>query len=93
MRKLAWSPSFKRAFSHYVKRHPEDRERIIRILGQLQEEPFADALDTHKLKGALVGLWSCSASYNCRIVFKFKKLDDEEDVILLIDMGTHGEVY
>jgi mRNA interferase YafQ len=93
VRKLAWSPSFKRAFSHYVKRHPEDRERIIRILNQLQEEPFADALDTHKLKGALARLWSCSASYNCRIVFKFKKLDDEEDVILLIDIGTHGEVY
>jgi len=93
LKKLAWSPAFKRAFARYVNRHPQDRDRVTLVLRQLTEDPFMETLDTHKLKGALSGLWSCSAAYDCRIVFKFKKDPDGEEVILLVDIGTHTEVY
>ncbi len=51
-------------------------------------------LATHKLSGALAGVWACSCGYDCRIVFALEK-DSEtgEEVIVLLDTGTHEEVY
>ncbi len=46
-------------------------------------------LRTHKLTGKLEGLWAFSIDNDCRIVFKFL----EKDEILLIDLGSHDEVY
>lgn len=60
----------------------------------LQKDPFQPQLKTHKLKGILEGCWACSVEYNLRIVFDFVKnhvTDDTE--ILLINIGTHEEVY
>jgi len=42
-----------------------------------------------KLSGELDELWSFSVEYDCRIVFKFL----EENRVILIDVGTHDEVY
>ena len=42
-----------------------------------------------KLTGKLSGLWAFSIDYDCRVIFKF--LNDHE--VLLIDIGTHDEVY
>ncbi|WP_347179011.1 type II toxin-antitoxin system RelE/ParE family toxin [Roseofilum casamattae] len=51
-------------------------------------------LKTHKLTGNLNGLWSCSVAYNCRIIFSFSDEEDsDEDVIFIIDIGSHDEVY
>lgn len=51
-------------------------------------------LRTHKLKGELAGAWSCTVDYDCRLVFKFvQNQDTGEEEILLIDIGTHDEVY
>jgi mRNA interferase YafQ len=60
------------------------------VIGQLEREPFAPALGTHKLKGELRGYWSCSAGYDLRIVFEWLQ---DKDLILLVDIGTHDEVY
>ncbi len=46
-------------------------------------------LRTHKLTGKLEGLWAFSIDYDCRVVFKFLNKDE----ILLIDLGSHDEVY
>lgn len=94
MRTLSWAPSFRRAFRRYVQRHPQLRNRIYQTLRLLADDPFAPRLDAHKLKGTLSGLWACSAAYDCRIVFEFVQTSDEgEDVLLLVDIGTHDEVY
>ncbi len=50
---------------------------------------FNPRLRTHKLTGKLEGLWAFSIDNDCRIVFKFL----EKDEILLIDLGSHDEVY
>ena len=92
MRTLSWAPSFRRAFRQYARRHPELRDKIRQTIEQLVTDPFVPSLDTHKLKGELRGLWACSVAYDCRIVFDFVD-SPEESVILLIDMGTHDEVY
>ncbi len=84
------------AFVRAVKRlGKQDRAALAAIrstLEILQENPFDPRLGSHKLKGHLAGLWSCSAGYDLRIVFEISKHNDEE-IILLVSVGTHDEVY
>ena len=94
MRVLSWSPGFKRAYRKYIDKRPKAREGIEQTLRKLVDDPFSPSLDTHKLKGVLSGLWACSAAYDCRIVFEFIHSEDRgQDVILLVDIGGHDEVY
>ncbi|WP_274381954.1 hypothetical protein [Myxacorys almedinensis] len=38
--------------------------------------------------------WACSVEYDCRIVFDFvENPETGETEILLIDIGSHDEVY
>ena len=57
-------------------------------------DPFQPTLKTHKLKGRLDGLWACTVEYDCRIIFLFAP-DPQggEDAIVLVDLGSHDEVY
>jgi mRNA-degrading endonuclease YafQ of YafQ-DinJ toxin-antitoxin module len=46
------------------------------------------------LKGELAGTWSCSVSYDLRIVFDFVKNPTTGEIeIHLLAVGTHDEVY
>jgi len=93
MRELVLTPKFKRAYRKFVKRNSNLQERIGETLIQMQLDVFAADLGTHKLDG-LVGLRSCSCSYDCRIVFSIEKHEEtEQEVIVLLDIGTHHEVY
>ena len=40
-----------------------------------------------------VCMGSASCGYDCRIVFSIKKHQDQTEYILLIDIGTHDDVY
>ncbi len=94
MRTLIFDESFRRALKKRAKNHPELRAKVTQVLSLLEIEPFSPFLKTHKLQGELRGLWACSVEYNCRIVFQFEKLAGEtEEAIVLIDIGSHDEVY
>jgi len=70
------------------------RDRLFQVLDKLAEDPYHSTLKTHKLSGQLEGLWACWVEYDCRIVFAFESDPNTgEDVIVLIDLGTHDEVY
>ncbi|MGC9333494.1 MAG: type II toxin-antitoxin system YafQ family toxin [Anaerolineae bacterium] len=94
MSRLAWSSSFRRAFKRRVRKSKVLEQRIFEVLHQLAEDPFLPALRSHKLSGNLEGLWACWVEYDCRIIFAFAQ-DPEygEQVIVLIDIGSHDEVY
>lgn len=94
MRKIAWSPKSIRAFKRLVRQNPQMRSLIEQTLQQLAENPFQPSLRTHKLTGDLSGIWACSIDYSNRILFEFvKNLEDEEEAILLLTLGSHDEVY
>lgn len=94
MRKLLWGKTFKRALKRRVKKNPGQKENIEKILRILVEDPFRTELETHKLKGKLKGSWACTVDYDLRIVFDFvKNINHKEDDILLLEIGTHDEVY
>jgi len=60
----------------------------------LSNDPFTPSLKSHKLAGYLQGLWSFSVAYDCRIIFTFAEDEDSEDsLIVLINIGSHDEVY
>lgn len=77
-----------------MRRRPELQQRIEERLRLLASAPFDPILKTHKLKGQLSGAWACTVEYDCRIVFSFiENPESGEEEILLIDIGTHDEVY
>lgn len=94
MRMLIWSKTFIRAFKRIAKKYPGLRKDIEGTLQQLVDDPFYPQLETHRLRGKLLGSWACSAGYNLRIIFDFvKSSEQKEDDIFLIEIGTHDEVY
>jgi mRNA interferase YafQ len=90
MKKLVSTPRFEKSFLKFAWRNRSLQQKIEDSLTQLADDAFAANLGTHKLAGTL----ACSCGYDCRILFKFD-LDEEteEEVILLLDVGTHDEVY
>ena len=95
MRRIAWDGSFRRAYRRSTRNNPRMQERIIEVLERLVHNPFDPVLRTHKLRGRLEGLWACWVQHDCRIVFSFEPDADgrQEDLIVLIDIGSHDEVY
>jgi len=94
MRTLIWGKTFVKALRRTIKKHPSLRKDIEKTLRLLAKDPFIPRLETHKLKGKLSGSWACSVGYDLRIVFDFVKSEKQkEDDVLLIEIGTHDEVY
>jgi len=94
MRHLVWDSSFRRAFRRTTRRDSQLQDRIVQVLATLSENPFEPELKTHKLRGQLEGLWACWVEYDCRIVFTFEPdPQGREDAIVLVDIGSHDEVY
>jgi len=94
MRLLVLTPKFRRAFRKFVKRDSALQERIEETLQQMEADVFAPNLGTHKLSGKLDGLQSCSCGYDCRIVFSIEQdTEADSEIIVLLDIGTHDEVY
>ena len=94
MRKLAWNTSFRRAFKRRTRNDPAAQDHILQVLERLADDPFHPTLKTHKLSGQLKGLWACWVEYDCRIIFAFEPDPEaQEETIVLIDLGTHDEVY
>jgi mRNA-degrading endonuclease YafQ of YafQ-DinJ toxin-antitoxin module len=94
MRRLILTPKFKRAFRKFVRRNADLQQRIEDTLQQMEADVFFPALGTHKLSGQLDGLQSCSCGYDCRVVFSIEQdTETNSEVIVLLDIGTHDEVY
>ena len=93
-RELEYSKRFLRAYSRYIGKDKKRRACIHETLHTLCNNPSDDSLKTHPLKGELKGFFACSCGYDCRIVFALvadKKARTEK--IVLIDVGTHDDVY
>jgi mRNA interferase YafQ len=92
--KVVWSSGFKRSFKKITKKNSRLSDKIIETLKLLAVDPFTPSLKSHKLIGQMEGLWSCSVAYDCRIIFDISE-DSQllEMIILLIDVGSHDDVY
>jgi addiction module RelE/StbE family toxin len=94
VRNLVWSAGFVRKFKRLIKKNPQMRSQVEKVLHLLREDPFDSSLRTHKLKGDLDGVWSCSVDYDNRILFEFvNNSESGEEDILLLTLGSHDDVY
>lgn len=93
-RELVTSKSFQKSYKKFVIKKPFLKIFIEEALINLERNAFSADLRTHKLSGNLYGLYACSCGYDCRIIFSIEKdLKRKTEVILLVDIGTHDEVY
>nr|WP_322684072.1 type II toxin-antitoxin system YafQ family toxin [Nostoc sp. DedQUE07]MDZ8129830.1 type II toxin-antitoxin system YafQ family toxin [Nostoc sp. DedQUE07] len=94
MYRLVITSKFKRAFRKFTRRNADLQARIEETIAAMENDIFAVNLGTHKLEGKLSGLLSCSCGYDCRVVFSLKTDEESgEQVVLLLDIGTHDDVY
>lgn len=91
MVELIWDNQFKRIYRKWIHKHPELKQPFSKKIILFSGDPFHPSLKTHMLSGVLKGLWSCSITYEHRLVFDF--IDEEQTQVLLIDIGLHEEVY
>ena len=94
MRELVLSPKFERAFRRLARKNPALQPQIETALRRRAENLNDPRLKTHHLSGQLAGLHACSVAYDCRIVFARQKHPKTgAEVLLLINIGSHEEVY
>jgi mRNA interferase YafQ len=94
MNGLVPTPRFERAYSRLVRKTPALQTAIESTLRRMEENLNDPRLKTHHLSGALAGLHACSVAYDCRIVFaKQKHPKTGAQVLLLVNIGSHEEVY
>ena len=87
---VATPESFLRRAARFFRRHPELRPRFEALVEALREDPFAPRLRLHPLRGPLEGLHAASLTYKYRVVLTVQVTERE---IVLIDIGTHDDVY
>jgi mRNA-degrading endonuclease YafQ of YafQ-DinJ toxin-antitoxin module len=87
---LIFTESYEKIERRFLKRHPELRERYHRTLAILEQDPFHPALRLHALEGRLAGLHAASINLQYRITLELELRQQE---IILISVGSHGEVY
>jgi mRNA-degrading endonuclease YafQ of YafQ-DinJ toxin-antitoxin module len=92
MHELVLTPKFERAFRRCIRKTPAAQPQIEQT--RMAADLANPRLKTHHLSGQLAGLHACSAAYDCRIVFsKQKNPRTVAEVLLLINIGSHEEVY
>ncbi len=80
--------SFEKRFKKLVDKNPSLAPLIDKKLTILQNNPRHPSLRLHKLSGKLINQWSLAIKADLMILFQYVK-----GGILLVDIGSHNEVY
>jgi len=86
--KIEFSSSYRKVFKKLISKNPDLVFLVFNKLLVLAENRNHPSLKLHKLKGSLKDFHAISVENNIRIIIELK-----EDSILLINVGTHDEVY
>ena len=87
---LVFTAHYDKIEQRFLKRHPDLLERYHKTLALLEQDPFQPPLRLHALQGALAGLHAVSINLQYRITLE---LEVREHEIILVNIGSHGEVY
>jgi addiction module RelE/StbE family toxin len=74
----------------FFKKHPDLIEKYESVLKKLQNDPLEPSLKLHKLQGNLEKFHAVRLTYEYRIVLVLQIVDKQ---IILVDIGTHDDVY
>jgi mRNA-degrading endonuclease YafQ of YafQ-DinJ toxin-antitoxin module len=84
------SENFLRQARRFFRKHPDLKPRFAETVSALQRDPFQPGLGLHQLTGKLSGCHAVRLTYSYRITLTL--LISEHEIILL-DIGSHDEVY
>ncbi len=87
---LVTTQHFERRARKFLRAHPDLRPTLRDTLGDLGRDPFQPKLKLHPLGGKLAGVQAVSLTYSYRLTLLVKVTEHE---IVLLDIGTHDEVY
>jgi len=87
---LVATAAFERRLARFRRLHPELRTRLARLLRDLEVDPFQPHLRLHALQGELAGLHAVRLTRSQRLTLTLRLSEQE---IVLLDIGTHDEVY
>jgi len=90
MYEIKISKKYEKAAKKFFKKHSVLKEKYKKTLYLLKSNPYHPSLRLHKLQGNLKDFYSVSIDIEYRIIIDFVIIDN---VIILIDIGTHDEVY
>ncbi len=90
MFQLVRTHHFDRQLARFARAHPELKAKIANLLRDLERDPFQPHLRLHPLAGEFQGLHAASLTYSYRVTMTLR-LDEHE--IVLLDVGSHDEVY
>ena len=87
---LIFTDSYEKVERRFLKRHPDLLDRYHKTLAIIEQDPFHPSLRLHALEGRLSGLHAVSINLQYRITLE---LELHEQEIILVSVGSHGEVY
>ena len=87
---LTTTNHFERRARKFLHKHPDLRPIMSDTLERLSEDPFEPSLRLHTLAGNLSGLQAVSLTHNYRLTLTVQITEQE---IVLLDIGSHDEVY
>jgi len=90
MYKLIETAIYRKKLKKFLKKHPQTFPKYEKTIFFLETNPYHPSLRLHKLQGSLSEYHSISIDMDYRIIIDFIIVDDE---IILIDIGSHDEVY
>ena len=87
---LIYPESYIRRARRFLKKHPDLARQYQKTLELLEINPFHPSLRLHRHKGRLAGLHAVSINISYPITLEFILQEKE---IILVNIGTHEEVY
>ena len=87
---LVWTETFARTARNFLGKHPGLAPEFRVVLGLLETDPRAPSLRLHVLAGRHKGKYAVSLTYAYRIILVLRITEHE---VVLLDVGSHDEVY
>ena len=84
---INYAKKFQKAFLKLDKKH---REKVLSTIQIFQENPLSQILRNHTLKGSMLGKRAISVTGDLRIIFEEHQ---GYTLVLMLDVGTHNNVY
>ena len=90
MIEIRFAEGYEKKAVRFFKKHKDLYPQYKKTLEILSRDPCHPSLRLHKLQGKLSGFYSVSINMKYRVVLDFIIRDD---VIILVDIGSHSDVY
>jgi len=90
MYEIRFAEGYEKRAIKFLKKHKDLYEKYKKTIELLQNDPYHPSLRLHRLQGRMNAFSSVSINMKYRIVIDFIIV---EEIIILIDIGSHDDVY